>query len=54
MILASLWKRELARARSAPRTSESIKHLEEIEEGTEALKQTTLQGTAYAVYGKLQ
>lgn len=53
MILASLWKRELARARSAPKTPESMQRLKMIEEGTEALRETTLRGTAYAVYGRL-
>ncbi|KAL5492393.1 hypothetical protein ACEPAI_3840 [Sanghuangporus weigelae] len=51
MILASLFGRELIRARRTAKTLEDIKRLERIEDGMEFLKQTAIIGAGRPVYG---
>ncbi|KAL5536926.1 hypothetical protein ACEPAF_749 [Sanghuangporus sanghuang] len=51
MILASLFGRELIRAKRTAKTLEDIKRLERIEDGMEFLKQTAIIGAGSPVYG---
>ncbi|EJD07551.1 uncharacterized protein FOMMEDRAFT_115859 [Fomitiporia mediterranea MF3/22] len=51
MTLASLFVREVIRARKAPKTPENIERLKRIEEGKEYLKATAIFGKGRPVYG---